>query len=111
MSIKFVEVDDAWRLADYDEEGVETGAVLARIPYEFIKRLNPRGDCYYPEPHVFCTFEGIGGTPLQKLVVYRIIKVGNSESFIPASDLESAKQLYEKWKRIHAPGRGHEKMT
>lgn len=102
VTLKHEPVDDAWRLADHDEEGVETGAVLARIPYEFIKRLNPDGDCYYSEPHIFCLFNGIGGTAFQELILYRIVTTSGTEIFMPVGTLTEAKRRYDRWKRIAA---------
>jgi hypothetical protein len=100
VTIKHEEVDGAWRLADHDEENTETGAVLARIPYEFINRLNPNGDCYYPEPHIFCAFKGIGGTAFQELVLYRIVKISGGDVFMPLGPVADAQRLYDRWKRI-----------
>ena len=102
VTIKHQGFDDSWRLADHDEEDAETAAVLARIPYEFIERLNPEGDCYYPEPHIFCRFKGIGGTAFQEIVLYRILKTSGGDVFMPLGPLADAKRLYDRWKRISA---------
>jgi len=57
-----------WRYADWKnrEEG-EKFFRIGYVPYEFVESVDWNGDIYYNNPHVFCYFDGIRGTPYERI--------------------------------------------
>jgi hypothetical protein len=99
-SINYVRLDKkkrTWQIVYSQEEGDLKGFIVARIPFDWIVKVDWEGDEYYGPPHVYCRFIGKGRQPYEDILVY--YKTKDSDSLW---ELEGYRQATHRLARIKA---------
>ena len=100
--VKVVPVPDSddWRFCRETDEDAETAYVVVRIPYEKIRKVLWNGDQIYSEPHLFCIFDGMFGTPYSEGLIYQERGTEPNKYFHELCDLETAKRLTREFRKV-----------
>ncbi len=65
-----------WRYTDWKNgQRGEKFFLVGYVPFESVEDVDWRGDQFYNYPHVFCYFDGVRGTPYERLSFCQTFKL------------------------------------
>jgi len=96
-SIKYLDTENGWRFANYDEPGAVNAAVVGKIPFELVKSVDWDGDGYYPFPHIYCEFTKKHKQPYEEVVFYIRVGQGEHEYFREVARYDDVEKLSQKY--------------
>jgi hypothetical protein len=96
-SIKYLEAENGWRFANYDEPEAVNAAVVGKIPFELVKSVDWDGDGYYPFPHIYCEFTKKYKQPYEEVVFYIREGQGEYEYFREVARYDDVEKFSKKY--------------
>ena len=96
--------------SEVNDAGLDTvfAYLVGKVPFEFIVEIDWEGDEYYPEPHLYCRFDGKGCQPYEA-VTYHVEKGIRGEEFL--SELIDHKDALANLKKARKLRKRHDKPT
>jgi hypothetical protein len=73
------------------------GWPVARIPFEKIEKVDWRGDEYYADPHIYCSFAGRAFGPYEEILIYK--EMEGTKHLMPVGQFVKEGR-FARWKRL-----------